>query len=80
MERPIIISGQPFDWKSGAEAAENVVGEDGEVNWMAAMFADPGVMRCPGCREYLWREGDLVRCPHCSHEWDTRKRGSDGEA
>jgi len=72
--RPIILSGPAFDWDEGARYQANAV-VDGEVNWRAAMFADPGVMKCPGCGEFLWREGHVVKCPHCSHEWDTRKAG-----
>lgn len=70
MKRPIILEGKPFDWDAGAESLKNAVSGDGEANWGAAAFADPGVMKCPGCQEYLWREGERVRCPHCSHEWE----------
>jgi hypothetical protein len=70
MRRPTILQGEPFDWAAGAEAARNIVGDDGEVNWMAAASADPGVVKCPGCGEHLWREGERVRCPVCGHEFD----------
>lgn len=72
MKRPIILDGAPFDWDEGARYGQNAVDDAGNVNWMAAMFADPGVMTCPGCGEHLWNEGDRVRCPHCSHEFTTR--------
>ncbi|RJP53599.1 MAG: hypothetical protein C4583_04235 [Anaerolineaceae bacterium] len=65
MQRPIIIEGQPFDWKDGEKNMLNAVDENGEVNWFAAMNADPGVMRCPKCQEWLWREGIKVKCPTC---------------
>ena len=71
MKRPIIIEGPPFDWEAGAKALGGVC-DGGEPNWGAAACADPGVMKCPGCDEHLWREGHVVRCPHCSCEWDTR--------
>ena len=50
MQRPIIIEGQPFDWKEGEKNMLNAVDESGEVNWFAAMNADPGVMQCPKCQ------------------------------
>lgn len=79
MKSPIILEGEPFDWEAGKQAMENLTYENGEVNWWAAFNADPGCMKCPGCEEYLWREGTLVRCPHCSHEWrPNEERGRDG--
>lgn len=71
MKSPIILEGKPFPWNEPNPCGESV-GPDGEVNWMAAAFADPGCMSCPNCNEYLWREGLLVRCPHCAHEWRTK--------
>ncbi len=73
MKSPIILEGEPFDWEAGNEAAGRVM-DGGMVNWHAAMSADPGVMTCPGCLVYLWREGVRVRCPECSHEWNQRER------
>lgn len=73
MKSPIILEGEPFDWEAGAKAASEVM--NGEyINWMAALAADPGVMTCPACKVYLWREGQVVRCPDCAHEWNQRER------
>jgi hypothetical protein len=72
MESPIILEGEPFNWETGGEAMSQVIKPDGKVNWFAAMAADPGVMSCPGCNEFLWREGHRVKCPHCGHEWIVR--------
>lgn len=73
MKSPIIIEGQVFPWSEPNPAGE-VVGADGEVNWRAAAFADPGVMQCPKCSVYLWQEGLRVRCPDCGEEFDTRNK------
>lgn len=73
MKTPIIIEGCAFPWKEPNPHGE-VVDADGEVNWAAAAFADPGVMTCPACGVYLWNEGLRVRCPDCAHEWDTRNK------
>jgi Zn finger protein HypA/HybF involved in hydrogenase expression len=70
MKRPIILQGESFDWEKGQEYATHAVDEEGNVNWGAAMFADPGVMQCPACNAYLWKEGKRVCCPDCGHEWD----------
>ena len=64
-----ILTGRPFDWSEGAAASEHVVGDDGEVNWRAAFAADPGVVSCPVCYVYHWREGEQVACAACGHEW-----------
>ncbi len=69
MKRAKILEGQPFDWDSGAEAMKHVVNQDGTVNYRAAMYADPGVMQCPHCNEYHWREGVRVECPDCGKEY-----------
>lgn len=71
MTRPIILEGKGFDWEAGNRAQEKVAeaAEEGEVNWGAAMLADPGVMKCPGCGVYLDREGKKVECPDCGHVW-----------
>ena len=49
----------------------NVVDEDGNVNWRAAFSADPGVIECPGCGIFLWREGTKVECPDCGEVFFT---------
>lgn len=71
MKRPIILEGKGFPWDEPNPHGA-VIDEDGEVNWAAAAFADPGVMKCPGCGEYLWQEGALVKCPDCGHQWRRR--------
>lgn len=70
MDRPIIIKGEPFDWKRGAEAMDHAVDKDGNVNWRAASCADPGVTKCPKCATYFWREGELVECNKCGERWN----------
>ena len=65
MQRPIILEGEPFDWLEGQKNLIGAVDENGEVNWLAAMSADPGCMKCPKCQEWLWREGIKVECPEC---------------
>jgi len=72
MKRPIILQGEPFDWQAGGQAMESAVGESGQVNWRAAAMADPGVMRCPDCNVWLWREGQKVECPHCHTTFDVK--------
>jgi hypothetical protein len=74
MESPKIIEGQPFDWKRGAEAMNNVIGPGGQVNWGAAMAADPGVTECPHCKTLYWREGFIVECLNCSTQWNTETK------
>jgi hypothetical protein len=70
IKRPIILDGEPFPWDEPNPMGE-VVDDDGRVNWAAALWADPGTMRCPGCGVALWREGYRVRCPDCGHECET---------
>jgi hypothetical protein len=79
VKAPIILEGKPFDWES-TNAHGPAVNAAGEVNWAAAAWGDPGVMKCPACGVYLWNEGTRVRCPDCSAEFDTgnRKAGRDG--
>ena len=73
MKSPIILEGEPFDWEAGATAADKVM--NGQViNWGAAMAADPGIMACPGCGVFLWREGVRVKCPDCGQEWNQREK------
>ncbi len=69
--RPVILEGEHFDWEDGAAHAANAVGDDGEVNWRSASYADPGVVACPECGVFHWREGTRVRCAmdDCKHEW-----------
>jgi len=71
MKNAIILRGKPFDWEAAKPAAQNVVDEEGEVNWRNAMNADPGVMKCPNCDVLLWREGEFVECPDCHHQFST---------
>jgi len=73
MKSAIILEGKPFDWEAAKSAMENAVGEDGEPNWRAAMAADPGLMKCPNCGVYLWREGEFVECPDCHHQFSTMR-------
>lgn len=63
MKEPIILEGEPFDWEEGHRLHMQYGGMRG------AMCADPGVMSCPACHEFLWKEGIRVRCPHCSHDF-----------
>ncbi len=51
-----------FDWERARQAQEHVVSSDGTVNWRAAFAADPGVTECPGCKESVWAEADVMRC------------------
>lgn len=74
MKSPIILQGQPFDWEAAGKAMLNAVDETGQVNWTAALLADPGVMRCPDCDLWLWREGDEVECPDCHVVFDVATR------
>jgi hypothetical protein len=74
VKSPIIIEGKAFDWHEGAEYSAKAVDSDGNVNWQAASFADPGVIACPKCKAYLWNEGLRVRCPDCGEEFDTENK------
>lgn len=69
MKDVIVLEGEKFDWKEAERHQKEVVAEDGSVNWRAAFFADPGVMSCPECKVMFWREGKLVKCTECGHEW-----------
>ncbi len=61
MKHARLISGEDQNaWNK--EAADNVIDADGEVNWRAAFFADPGCRKCPGCGEYYWDEADVMEC------------------
>jgi hypothetical protein len=69
MKNVIILEGKSFDWEQGNKAAKHAVDDEGNVNWYAAFGADPGVMSCPKCGTYFWREGTLVKCTECGEEW-----------
>lgn len=73
MKSPIILEGSAFPWNEPNPHGDTI-GADGEVNWAAAFFADPGCIKCPGCGEFLWNEGFRVRCPDCGAEFDTNNR------
>lgn len=71
MKHPIIIEGSPFDWERGKRAMDAVISKSGDVNWGAAMAADPGVTKCPKCGVYFWKEAKLVKCTECGFSWNT---------
>ena len=73
MKRAKILEGLPFDWESGKRASDNVVGSDGNINWGAAFFADPGVTICPRCSTHFWAEGIRLECTECGAKFNTRK-------
>lgn len=62
MKHARIISGAYQDCFN-KEAQENVIDADGEVNWRAAMWADPGVKSCPTCKTHYWNEAEVMECP-----------------
>lgn len=72
MKEPIVHSGPEVDWEPYDEIGKHVQGDDGSINWRAAMAADPGCISCPACDETLWRFGQVVECPECGHVWDRR--------
>lgn len=71
MRTPKILTGAAFDWKDAEKYANAAVDPEGEPNWMAASFADPGVTQCPKCEAYYWNEGDTVECLDCGTQWET---------
>lgn len=71
MRTPKIIKGAAFDWKDAEKYSKAAVDDKGNVNWMAAMFADPGVTVCPKCDAYYWNEGEIVECLDCGTQWET---------
>ncbi len=71
MQRAKIVEGKPYDWDSGAEAMRNVVSADGQINYKAAMCADPGVTKCPKCETYYWAEGVKLQCLKCDEIFST---------
>jgi len=74
MRSAIVLEGPPADWEAHRDVSERVVNGEGSPNMGAALQADPGCMKCPHCGEHLWREGWRVRCPECSHEFETGLR------
>lgn len=66
IRRPLILTGQPFDWEEAREASRNAVQDDGSPSWREAFAADPGVVRCPQCLAWHWAEGTLVACWACA--------------
>jgi len=73
VKNAIILKGKPFDWEAAKSSMENAVSEDGTPNFLAAMGADPGVMKCPNCGIFLWREGEFVECPDCGEQFSTMR-------
>jgi Zn finger protein HypA/HybF involved in hydrogenase expression len=71
MKHAIVIGGSSFDWDHGKKAMDNVITKDGQVNWGAAMAADPGIIKCPKCGEYFWKEATLLKCTECGTLWNT---------
>lgn len=67
----IVLEGDRFDWEDGHKWQSKVVDEDGEINWRAAFFADPGCVSCPACNAYHWAEGTRQRCSQCGFEYPT---------
>ena len=73
MKSAKIIEGQPFDWERGGRAMNNVISDNGEINWGAAFCADPGVTSCPKCGEKYWAEGTKLECTICNTQFPTWK-------
>lgn len=71
IKRAFIVRGMPFDWEKGSQAINQVVDPDGNVNWKAACSADPGVIHCPTCETYFWREGVELECSSCGTHFQT---------
>lgn len=62
-----------FDWET-AKQAQEALAESGGENIGAAMFADPGCIKCPGCAAFLWHTAyGFAGCPECGHTWDSAK-------
>jgi hypothetical protein len=68
MKHAKIISGALKDPFS-EEAAANVIDDQGEVNWRAAMWADPGVKSCPKCKTHYWNEAAVMECTDCGAQF-----------
>ena len=69
MKNVKILEGPCFDWKSGIKANGSLVDDNDNINWGAAFAVDPGVMSCPKCKEFYWREGTKVECTACGSIW-----------
>lgn len=69
MKHPIILKGPTADWEFHKREMAKL--KDDPDNFSAAMGADPGVIQCPACKTCLWREGWTIKCPDCSHEFET---------
>jgi hypothetical protein len=69
-----IIEGEPFDWGETSKCHDRIAEslEQGEVDWRAAFFADPGTTKCPSCDASYWYEGELVECLDCGTQWRVR--------
>ena len=67
---PIVIKGPEFNWKLGKKCMDNVINKNGEVNWGAALNADPGIAQCPTCQTYFWKAAQHLKCTKCSTEWE----------
>ena len=72
---PITMEPKDLDvdaiWKDCREWQPKVVDEDGEVNWRAAHYADPGLTSCPACDQYYWNLGNLHKCRKCNFIYPT---------
>lgn len=42
---------------------DNIIHDDGSINWGAAFRADPGVVKCGACGCNLWAEARVLECP-----------------
>lgn len=69
MKNVKILEGKPFDWKDAEKRVNAMLASDRP--WAAAFCADPGVMACPNCKTYFWKEGRKVQCTECGYVWDT---------
>lgn len=70
MLHPKILEGPVFDYEYGKKCMDNLFYADGEVNWMAAHNADPGVTQCPTCFTYFWKDGRVLECTECGTQWE----------
>jgi hypothetical protein len=64
MRHATIIAGAYADAFS-KDAAQQIVNQDGSLNWGAAFRADPGVKSCPVCKAHYWNEAKVMQCPDC---------------
>jgi hypothetical protein len=63
-----------FNWEEADKALNNAVNDDGSINWGAAMSADPGVSKCPGCEKFFWAEAEHLECTNCGTKWNTETK------